>query len=329
MSCTIHHIRYHCACGGKLSGAPSVIHGVSQHIAVYTDCIKHVVYHIKRMIPADHERGNHSIKSAVLLLALGKQLDGLSHLTCINKICCCNLRNSLCINIFVFYILSTHQGGKDCNFTACIISFHIRLRISFGIALFLCLLQHIIKICTFLLHFSQNVVSGSVQDTGDRIDFLCCQRIVQRTDDWNAASHTRLKQIITFIFMRDLDQFRSVRGYQFLVGGTDALAGKQRSLRKVISRLNTAHGFTDDLHLGVCQNLLYVMYYLICIRISRKISQIQNILNMNVLTGLFVNLCFILLDYLYDTASHRAISHYRYLNHFCSSPILWLIFLHF
>ena len=57
------------------------------------------------------------------------------------------------------------------------------------------------------------------------------------------------------------------------------------------------------------------MNHLICIGVARKISQIQNIFNVDLFASLLVDLRFIFLDYLHDAASHRAVSHYCNFNH--------------
>ena len=49
MSCTVDDIRYYRAGGGKLTCAPSVIHGISQHVAGDKYSIEYTMYHGKRM----------------------------------------------------------------------------------------------------------------------------------------------------------------------------------------------------------------------------------------------------------------------------------------
>ena len=51
--------------------------------------------------------------------------------------------------------------------------------------------------------------------------------------------------------MGNMDQLRPMCCNQLLVGGTYALSAKQRSLCKLIGRLQSSHGFTDDLYLRI------------------------------------------------------------------------------
>lgn len=110
---------------------------------------------------------------------------------------------------------------------------------------------------------------------------------------------------------------------QLLVGGTNALSRRKRLLGKLISSAHAAHGLTDNLDLVVLHDLFEIVNHLAFVGISREIPQIQNIFDGNPVAGFLVHHILILFNYFHDTASHRAVSQNRYLDHYatCSFPL--------
>ena len=163
MSCTVDDIRYHCTGGGKLACAPSVVHGISQHIAGDKYRIEHSVYHGQGMVLGKHERCHHNFRCVIVnRTASAQQLDGILCSIGIFKIRCGDLRNTLGRDFLGIHVFTKHQRRQNRDLTAGIIAFHIRLRIALRIAFVLCFLQNGIEIRAFFFHFAQDIVRGTV-----------------------------------------------------------------------------------------------------------------------------------------------------------------------
>ena len=89
--------------------------------------------------------------------------------------------------------------------------------------------------------------------------------------------------------------------HQFLVGGTHALSGFQRTLRKRIGRLQSAHHFHDNRHFRIIDDRLKIMNQDLLNRISRKISQIQHIFDVDLVSRFSVDTLMVSIDNLYDS----------------------------
>ena len=163
MPCTINHISNNCASGGQLSCSPSVIHGITQHIAGDEYGIKHIIYHCKGMLSANHGRCYHG-KHLILTdcLAHGKQLYGLARLMGILKVSSAQSCDTLGKYLIRIHIFPHHQGRKDGNFPTCIMAFHVSRRITLSIPLLLRLLQYRGKIGSLFIHLAQDIIGGSV-----------------------------------------------------------------------------------------------------------------------------------------------------------------------
>ena len=93
----------------KLSCTASVKHCISEYISMYEDSIEHTVYSAKRMLCAEHERSNHTTVTVSDFTAGCKKLNGTVQNLCILKIICCDLCDSLTVNILKIYLPATHQ----------------------------------------------------------------------------------------------------------------------------------------------------------------------------------------------------------------------------
>ena len=141
MFCGIHNITNYSTCCRQFTCTASIEHGISKHISMYKYCIKHIIYTVKRAVLAEHKRCYHCITGSVCQSAAGsKKFDGSAKLCSILHIFRCDFCNSLCINIFKIKIPLISKRGKDCDLTACIVSFHVGGRICLCITLLLCFL---------------------------------------------------------------------------------------------------------------------------------------------------------------------------------------------
>ena len=188
-------------------------------------------------------------------------------------------------------------------------SFNICLGIALRITLFLGFLQHISKICALSLHLSQNIIGGTVKNTGDHLDLFRCQRIVKRADDGDTAAYTGLKEITAVICRSHLQQLRAVLRHQFLIGRADTFSPLQCHLGELIGYADAAHYLTDYTNLGVIHDQIDIMNNLILKPVTGKLTDIQNILNLHCLAGALCNQLLIVCDHLYHTASDSAVTH--------------------
>ena len=103
-------------------------------------------------------------------------------------------------------------------------------------------------------------------------------------------------------------QFRTVIGNQFLIGSADAFPRKNRLFRERIGRIDASHRLTDYGNFRIFQNRIEIMYHFILVRIARKVSQIQNIFDIQLRSRLLVDVRFVCLDYFDNAASYCTIS---------------------
>ena len=129
-----HNIRNDSACGRELSGSASVEHGSAQHVALYQNAVKYIIYGIQRMILSDHDRCDPCVNLIAVHAAGSKQLHGSSKLICILEIHIGNLRDALSTDILIVYFFSGCHCCKDRDLSAGIIALYICLRIAFCIA---------------------------------------------------------------------------------------------------------------------------------------------------------------------------------------------------
>ena len=267
MLCFIHNICNYCTCSRKLTCSASVEHGISKNISVHKYCIKHIIYTVKRATLRYH-----CIERISDPAACGKKLDSHAKLFCIFHICRCDLCDSFCINILVIQEFSVCKWRKDGDLTACVSTSYVCSRICLCIALCLSFLQNRIKITVLCAHLVKHVVGGSVKDSCDLIDLICCQWRIQCTNDRDTAAAACLKKEIDIFFFCDLHELGTMLGYQSLIGCAYALSCLKRSFYKGISRLDPAHNLNNNIYLRIVYNHFIIMNQNFLNRISRKIS---------------------------------------------------------
>ena len=74
------------------------------------------------------------------------------------------------------------------------------------------------------------------------------------------------------MFFCNLKKLGTVFSHYSLVGCTHALPVKKGFFGKLIRNLDSAHGFNDDIHLGIVYENFIIFYEQILMRITRKIS---------------------------------------------------------
>ena len=110
-----------------------------------------------------------------------------------------------------------------------------------------------------LRHLRQNIIRSSVDDTHDLSQVIGRQTLLQRTDNRNAACHSRLKHQIAAMLFRRVQHFFSMLRQQILIGRHHMLSS-MKCLRNIsLRRFDTAHNLDDNLYLRIVQNLLPVV----------------------------------------------------------------------
>ena len=152
---------------------------------------------------------------------------------------------------------------------------------TFRIAFVLCFFQNGIIIRTLCIHLCQHVICCTIQNACDLIDLICCQGLIQWTNDRNTAADTGLKKEVNILLIGNGQQFCTTLSHQLLVGTCYTLTCLKCFLDKCVSRFNTAHHFYNNFHIRIIQNWLIIMHNLLLYRISREISKIQDIFYIN------------------------------------------------
>ena len=90
----------------------------------------------------------------------------------------------------------------------------------------------------------------------NRPDVIGDKRLPQRLDDRDSARNRRLEKDRDVLLGRSLENFSAVLGQQSLVGGDDDLALLDCGEDELERKLDAAHQFDGDLHLGILNDVL-------------------------------------------------------------------------
>ena len=107
--------------------------------------------------------------------------------------------------------------------------------------------------------------------------------------------------------------------HQRLIGSHNALSCFQTSLHKGICRLNASHHLNYYFNLRIIDNHIHIMDDLLLDRIPRKIAEIKHIFHIDLICRSLIDDVSVRVDHLNYSGSHRAVSHYCYVNH-CLLP---------
>ena len=151
-------------------------------------------------------------------------------------------------------MLTKGQRSQNTNLAAGVMSLDIRRGITLGIAIILRFLQRRFKGQTRTDHTSQNVVGGTIENTGNLQDFIGDQTLGQGTNDGDTSTHAGLKQVTHLMLLGKLDQLISMLRHQFFVGGNYALARLQGTNGVVQCGSHTTDGLHYNIHFGIVLN---------------------------------------------------------------------------
>ena len=217
------------------------------------------------------------------------------------------------------------NGRQDRHFPGCIQAFNICGRISLRITKLRGKCQSFLKFHSFLCHFRQDKVGGSVDNSHHLRDLISGQTLLQRTDDRNSACYRSFKEKVSFCFCCGIHQFFSVRCQKIFIGCHHTFSGMQGIQDIASGRLNAAHDLHNNRNLWILQNTLPF-----CGK-DRRIIQLfcrffcvpyKNFFQLDFRTYLMGNFFFLCFQYFIDTGTHRSKSQQCDLNIFHFSCLL-------
>ena len=213
------------------------------------------------------------------------------------------------------HFLAPCQIRQNADLAARVNPLHIGGGVCLGIALGLSFLQSLLKGDAALDHAGQDIVGGSVQDAYDLFDLVACQALVQGTQKRNGAADTGLKQVVDILLFGDGQQFLAVSCNQLLVGSDHMLAGQQSPPGEFQSYLGAANGLNHHFHFGVILNDGKILDHQMLIGIVLKITDIQNILDSDLLADFLNNAVVVHMRYMRQTGTQGSVTHDRKLCH--------------
>ena len=115
-------------------------------------------------------------------------IDVVSHLDVARR----NLRDSLAINIVNRNSSMECKSGENRRFCGGIVSIHICTGIRFSKSKILRFFQSKCELTTSLIHFGQNVICSSIDDTHDAVNMIANNRFTKRSKNRNRSADSRL-----------------------------------------------------------------------------------------------------------------------------------------
>ena len=198
------------------------------------------------------------------------------------------------------------QGGQDADLPAGVVALNVGGGVLLGVAVGLSLPQSVVKAQPRPDHTGEDIVGRTVEDTGDLLDLVGGQALVQGADDGDAAAHTGLKQIADPLLLGQPQQLAAVLRHQLLVGGNDTFARLQGPAGEIQRRLGPADGFHHDGHLRVLLNHGKIMHHLACKGAVWEIPHIQNIFQADQIIHLALNVPSVGVQHFSHTGAHHA-----------------------
>ena len=142
-----------------------------------------------------------------------------------------------------------------------------------------------------------------------------CKTLNKWTDNRNTATNRSLKEEINTLLLSNSEKLSAMLCYKLLIRGTRTLSTFKCSFYKCISRLNAAHNLNDNIDFLIIHDNIYIMNQNLLYRISRKVSQVKHVLNLNLIACTTRYMTVILVDDFVYTRSNCSISEYRYIYH--------------
>ena len=102
---------------------------------------------------------------------------------------------------------------------------------------------------------------------------------------------------------------------QCLIGCDNTLSRLKAAFHKCICRFNASHHLNYDTDFRIINDHIHIMNDLLLDRITRKISEIEYIFDIDLIGCTLIDDIAVRIDYFHDSGTHGAVSHYCYIYH--------------
>ena len=119
-----------------------------------------------------------------------QMLDAIAQRFGIIDICRRQLGNSFGISLVKLQRNTERNGSQNRQLVCGINAFHVKRRVSFGVAQCLGFFQHIGKSPTFFTHLGQDKITGAINDAGQPVDTVASQTFTNGLDHRNTTSYS-------------------------------------------------------------------------------------------------------------------------------------------
>ena len=217
------------------------------------------------------------------------------------------------------------EAGQNGDLAAGIAAIHIVAGVlRLGVAELLGNFQGLVKAHVLALHLRQHEVRRAVDDAADAADMVGGQALVHRGDDRRAAADAGFKQEGRAVLFGKGQQLCAVGCDHLLVGGADAAPALEAPAHIRVGKFCAANGLDDDLDFGVIQDRVDGFRKKRGIRRTGKVPHIQDIFDLDGLTGAAGDGGCIAAADLQHTGADRAEAHDCDFSHWKNPPILTL-----
>ena len=117
-----------------------------------------------------------------------EQLNGVAEFACLGDVLGADGTDALLVYVVGGHTGAKADGGEDRRFAGGVEAVDVGGRVGLGIALGLRVGEHVGVIGTLGVHARQDVVGGTVENTGDGQDLVAHQVVLKRAHDGDAAA---------------------------------------------------------------------------------------------------------------------------------------------
>ena len=323
---SVNDVGHNGAGGGQLARALAVEHDVAEHIALHQNGVEHVI-DARQLVRVGDEhrldaRGHLTVPA---LVVPGDQLDGAVELFGGLDVSNGDVTDAAGRDVVRVDVMPAGEAGQNGDLAAGIAAIYIVAGVlRLGIAELLGNFQGLVKAHVLALHLRQHEVRRAVDDAADAADMVGGQALVHRGDDRRAAADAGLKQEGRAVLFGKGQQLCAVGRDHLLVGGADAAPALEALAHIRVGKFCAANGLDDDLDFGVIQDRVDGFRKKRGIRRTGKVPHIQDIFDLDGLTGAAGDGGRIAAADLQHTGADRAEAHDCDFSHWKNPPILTL-----
>ena len=244
--------------GGEGACARAVEHGLAHGVTHHVDGVHGAVDLGEHMVCRD-ERGMHAdVDAGVGVAGDAEQLNGVAELASLGDVLGADGTDTLLVHIVGGNAGAKADGGEDRRLAGGIEAVDVGGRVGLGIALGLCIGEHVGVIGALGVHARQDVVGGAVEDAGDGQDLVAHQIVLKRAHDGDAAAAAGLALNLHAARACLLGKRLDVTAQQGLVGRDDVLAVLKGSGEDLGCGMLAADQLDDDVDGGVGDDIVPV-----------------------------------------------------------------------